>query len=127
MGKRTLKAAITGCALCLALGTIALATRTVRISSHVSIASKGLTFSGRVTARNAACERHRRVMLYRARSLLLGATTTSSSGRWKITAAGFAGVSLGHFFAKVKQRSEGTAGTVYVCKAATSPTIPFNQ
>jgi hypothetical protein len=27
----------------------------------------------------------------------------------------------------VKQRSEGTAGTVYVCKAATSKTIPFKQ
>lgn len=66
--------------------------------------------------------------LYRTESrLVLGATTTSSSGRWRITAAGFAGISLGHFFAKVRQQREGAAGTIYVCRAATSPTIPYNQ
>jgi hypothetical protein len=131
MRKRTLKVAAIGAllsALGLALGTVALATRTVRITSHVTIKSKGLTFTGRVTASNSACDAHRRVKLYRqAGSLLLGAATTNSSGHWKITAAGFAGVSLGHFYAKVQQRSEGTAGTIYVCKAATSPTIAFNQ
>jgi hypothetical protein len=106
---------------------MALATRTVGLASHVTIASAGLTFSGRVTARNRACQPHRKVSLYRTRSLLLGSATTSSSGHWRITAAGFAGISLGHFFVKVRQRREGTAGTIYVCRAATSPTIPFNQ
>jgi hypothetical protein len=131
MRRRTLQVAAIGAlltALSLAVGTAALATRTVRITSHVSIASKSLTFTGRVTASHAACDAHRRVKLYRRTgSLLLGAATTNSSGHWKITAAGFAGISLGHFDARVTQRSEGTAGTLYVCKAATSPTIPFNQ
>jgi hypothetical protein len=130
MRKRTVKVAASGAVIAvlgLALGTMALATRTVRIRSQVTVKSKRLTFSGRVTSSNAACDGKRKVTLYRTPSLLLGSTTTSLSGRWKITVAGFAGISLGHFFAKVKQRSEGTAGTIYMCKAATSPTIAFNQ
>jgi hypothetical protein len=131
MCRWTLRVAAVGAllsALGLAAATMALATRTVRISSHVTIKSAGLTFTGRVTASNAACDGRRRVKLYRRSGrLLLGAATTNSSGHWKITVAGFAGVSLGHFSASVKQRSEGTAGTIYVCKAATSPTIAFNQ
>ena len=103
------------------------ATRVVTIASHVSIKSTGLTFSGKVTSPNAGCVAGRKVTLYRTNGNLLGTTTTGPSGRWKITALGSAGISLGHFFAKVKRRSEGTAGTIYVCAAAVSPTIPFHQ
>jgi hypothetical protein len=106
--------------------TAAEATRIVRIASHISIKSTGLTFSGKVTSPNAACDSGRKVTLYRTNGNVLGSTTTGSSGRWKITASGSAGITLGHFFAKVKQRSEGTAGTIYVCKAAVSPTIPYH-
>jgi hypothetical protein len=116
------------CALALASGvTSALATRTVKIASHISIKDKQLTFSGRVTASNSACDSARKVTLYRTRSLKLGSATTNSSGHWKITPSGFAGISLGHFYAKVSNRSEGTAGTIYVCKAARSKTIAFKQ
>jgi hypothetical protein len=115
-------------ALVLAIGvTGAFATRTVTIDSHISIKGNGLTFSGRVTAKNAACDSGRKVTLYRTSSLKLGSATTSSSGHWKITASGSAGISLGHFYAKVSTRSEGTAGTIYVCKAARSKTIAFHQ
>ena len=107
--------------------TAAQATRTVRIASHISIKGKELTFSGRVTSRNAACERGRKVTLHRTNGNVLGSTTTNSTGRWKITASGSAGISLGHFFATVKRRAEGTAGTIFVCKAARSATIPFHQ
>jgi hypothetical protein len=65
------------------------------------------------------------VTLYRTPSLVLGSTTTRSSGSWKITVSGSAGITLGHFYAKVKARSEGTAGTIYVCKRATSKTIAY--
>jgi hypothetical protein len=112
----------------LALGaavTSAQATRTVKIASHLSITGKELTFSGRVSAAKAACRRGRKVTLYRKDSLVLGTATTSASGRWKITVSGSAGITLGHFYAKVSQRSEGTAGTIYVCKAATSKTIAY--
>lgn len=115
-------------ALVLVVGVAgAFATRTVTIASHISIKSAGLTFSGRVTARNAACDSGRKVTLYRTSSLKLGSATTNLSGHWKITASGSAGISLGHFYAKVNQRSEGTAGTIYVCKAARSKTIAFHQ
>jgi hypothetical protein len=67
------------------------------------------------------------VTLYRTSAVKLGTTTTGSTGKWKITASGSAGISLGTFYAKVKRRSDGTAGTIFVCKAAVSKTIPFHQ
>lgn len=120
--------ATSAAALVLATGlTAAEATRTVRIASHITIVSHALTFSGRVTSSNAACSSGRKVTLYRTKSLVLGSTHTNASGRWHVTASGSAGISLGHFYAVVKQRSEGTAGTIYVCKGARSKTIPFHQ
>ena len=103
------------------------ATRIVRIASHISIKSNGLTFSGKVTSVNPGCLPGRKVTLYRTNGNVLGSTHTNLHGHWKITAQGSAGITLGHFFAKVKRRSEGTAGTIFVCKAATSRTIPFHQ
>lgn len=120
---------LVACALAVASAaglTAAEATRTVMITLHISIKSKGLAFSGKVTAGNAACVSDRKVTLYRTNSNVLGSVTTGSSGKWKITAQGSAGISLGHFYAKVKQRSEDTAGTMYVCKAAKSATIPIH-
>ena len=104
----------------------AYATRTVKLASHISIKSDhNTTFSGRVTSSNAACEHARKVTLYTTTKLKLGTAKTNKYGDWKITAPGFAGISLHHFFAKVGKLSSGTAGTIYVCKAATSKTIPF--
>jgi hypothetical protein len=105
--------------------TSAQATRTVKIGSHIAIKGKGLTFSGSVSAANAACDRSRKVTLYRKGSLLLARTTTNATGHWKLTVPGSAGITLGHFYAKVSARSEGTAGTIYVCTAATSRTIAY--
>jgi hypothetical protein len=129
MRKKTLKrvaaaASIAALALASSLG-IAEATRTVRIASRITIESHGLTFSGRVRSGNAACESARRVTLYREHALVLGSTTTNAAGTWKITASGSAGITLGHFYARVKRRSEGTTGTIYVCGAARSRTIPY--
>lgn len=105
--------------------TIASATKTVKIGSKISISNKALTFKGRVTSSNAACEASRKVVLYRISGLKLGSATTGSTGKWTITVSGYAGISLGHFYAQVKQRSEGTAGTIYVCKGARSKTVPL--
>lgn len=102
------------------------ATRTVKLASHISIKSgHNTTFTGRVTSSNAACENARKVTLYTTTKLKLGTAKTNKHGDWKITASGFAGISLHHFFAKVAKLSSGTAGTIYVCKAATSKAIPF--
>jgi hypothetical protein len=104
----------------------AYATRTVRLSSRISIKSDhNTTFTGRVTSGNAACEDARKVTLYTTTKLKLGTAKTNKHGHWMITASGFAGISLHHFFAKVAKLSSGTAGTIYVCKAATSKTIRF--
>jgi hypothetical protein len=112
--------------LALAYGlATAQATRVVTIASRITIRSEGLTFSGDVTSPNAACKGARKVTLYRKQSQMLGSTTTNAAGAWKITASGSAGITLGHFYATVKKRSEGTAGTIYVCKSATSKTIPY--
>jgi hypothetical protein len=103
------------------------ATQTVTIATHVSIKSNGLTFSGTVTSPKAACVSGRRVTLFRTNGDVLGTRTTGASGRWKIAVSGSAGISLGHFFVKVKRHAEGTAGTIFVCKGARSSTIPFHQ
>ncbi|MEA2479295.1 MAG: hypothetical protein QOJ07_1217 [Thermoleophilaceae bacterium] len=125
---RTAAAAGVVAALGLAFGlSPASATKTVNIPSKVSIKSKELTFSGKVTASNAGCVQGRRVTLYRKFSSgggqSMGSATTSSSGKWHVTVSGTAGISLAHFYAKVKKRSEGTAGTIYVCGSARSKTI----
>jgi hypothetical protein len=129
MHSRSLKvAAAATCASALALGTgltTAEATKTVTFGSHITIKSHALTFSGKVTSSHPACASHRKVILYRKQSQVLGATNTNSSGNWKITVSGSAGISLGQFYAKVTKRSDGAAGTIYVCKAATSKTIPM--
>jgi hypothetical protein len=104
----------------------AYATRTVKLASHISIKSHhNTTFTGRVTSRNPGCEDARRVTLYTTSKLKLGTAKTNRHGYWKIKASGFAGISLHHFFAKVAKFSNGAAGTIYVCKAANSKTIPF--
>jgi hypothetical protein len=129
MRRRIITALALASLLTLAIGlTAAEATRTVKLASHISIKSNGLKFSGKVTSSNAACDGGRKVTLFRkAGHLKLGTATTNAAGKWKITVSGFAGVSLGHFSATVKRRSEGTAGTIYICKGATSPTIAFHQ
>ncbi len=125
-GLRVVAVAVSTVALALLFGsTAANATRTVKFASHVSITHRGLLFSGRVTSSKTACVGGRRVTLFRTNGDVLGSATTASSGRWQVAARGSAGITLGRFYAKVKQRSEGTAGTVYVCKAARSPTIPY--
>jgi hypothetical protein len=121
---RVVAIATFGWALVLVSGlTTAEATRTVYVSSKISIKSKGLAFSGRVSSKNAGCQIGRRVTLYRKPSRKLGSVDTTFSGSWKIVVQGSAGISLAHFYAKVSRRSDGAAGTIHVCKAATSKTI----
>lgn len=131
MGRRIVKVtALAASALVLASTfgpAVAGATRVVTIPSHISIQSTGLTFRGMIKSPNSACVTGRKVTLYRTNGNVLGSVTTHSSGRWKITALGSAGITLGHFFAKIKRRSEGAAGTIYVCKGAVSPTIAYHQ
>jgi hypothetical protein len=117
--------AVTGVVLVASLGS-ADATRIVTFASHISIKSHhNTTFTGRVTSSNPGCEAARKVTLWTTTKLKLGTTKTNLHGFWKIKASGFAGISLHHFYARVAKSSSGAAGTIYVCKAATSKTIAF--
>jgi hypothetical protein len=112
----------------LALAATATATRTVRIASKVSIANHhGLHFAGRVTSSNHACVEQRTVVLFRViengPDQALERDLTGAQGRWSVEVSGFAGISMSHFYAKVKRRSDGTAGTIYVCQPDRSRTI----
>jgi hypothetical protein len=115
-------------ALAVVAGT-ATATRTVKVPSKVTIKSKSLKFSGKVStaAVYEPCQQHRLITLFKVISggpdQAVGHTTTNNSGAWTITPQGSAGISLASFYAKVKQISEGTAGTIYVCQAGRSKTI----
>ena len=107
----------------------AAAAGTVTIPSRISIRGDGLDFRGKVRASNDACEGGRKVVLYRrfsnGDSQPLGSTTTSASGKWHISASGSAGITMSHFFAKVRKRTDGTAGTTFICQKARSRTIPY--
>jgi hypothetical protein len=115
-------------ATALTVGT-ADATRTVRIASRITIESHDLHFHGKVKSENAGCKDARHVSLYRVLSdgsrQRVGVFVTGPSGKWHITVSGSAGISFSHFYAKVRQRKEGTAGTIFVCKSADSErTLP---
>jgi hypothetical protein len=116
--------------LVLAVCLPAAATRTVKIPSEISIHERELRFHGRVTSTRSACETDRRVTLYRRFSdgshQALASRKTDASGRWRIRVSGFAGISMARFYAKAHRRSEGTAGTIYVCQRARSKTISFH-
>ena len=105
--------------------SMAAASRVVTIGSRLRIKSSALTFSGTVSSSKAACRQGRKVTLYRAPSLVLGSSRTSAPGHWRVTVSGSAGITLGHFYARVSKRSEGTAGTIYVCAPARSNTVPY--
>ena len=113
--------------LLVALSSPAWGTRTVRIPSRISIASKGTVMHGHVRSPNPGCIEGRKVKLKIDSSggndQVIGTDTTNAHGRWRIQVSGFAGVSLAHFYARVRRQSQGTAGTIYVCRPDRSRTI----
>lgn len=104
----------------LAAAVPASGSRTVKIPSRVTIASAGTLMHGHVRSPNHACVVDRRVKLKRVISggpdQVMGTATTNAHGRWRIRLSGFAGISLAHFYARVRRRAEGAAGTIFVCR-----------
>jgi hypothetical protein len=101
----------------------ALAANTVKIDSRVTISDNAPAFHGHVKSERNACERHRKVKLYKQRhgdDKLLGKDKTNRHGRWVIK---LDPLKSGAYYAKVKRREEGTAGTIYVCRRDTSRTV----
>lgn len=120
--------ALVAAALTLAIGS-AIATVTIKVPTKITIKSEELEFSGKVTAKpgDKPCVQQRKVILFKVvkggPDQAVGHDTTGNDGRWEITPQGSAGISLAHFYAKAKKRSDGAAGTIHVCLAAKSKTI----
>jgi hypothetical protein len=111
------------------VGGTAAATRTIKVPSKISIESNGLHFKGEVStaANGQPCEGQRKVVLFKVISggpdQAVGSDMTNNHGKWSITPPGSAGITLAHFYAKAKRRSDGAAGTIHVCQAAKSRVI----
>lgn len=95
---------------------VAGATNTVEIDSEIILRETFPAFHGKVTSSNAACTQDRLVKLFKKRRnggrRLLGETHTDLAGKWEIIVDP---LSSGLYRAVVKQRAEGTAGTIFVC------------
>ena len=123
---------VAGLAALVAIAVVALAspaagTRVVKIRSKVTIQSRSLVFHGKVTSPNSGCREGRKVKLKRVvsggRDQVVGRDTSDSRGRWRITPQGSAGISLAHFYARVRRSSQGAAGTIFVCRGDRSRTV----
>jgi hypothetical protein len=94
----------------------ALATQTKKIDSKITLPPNEPAFHGRVESRNPACERQRKVKLFKQHSgpdKLLGTDKTNNHGKWKILVNP---LKPGGYYAKVVRREEGTAGTIFICR-----------
>ena len=96
--------------------TAAPATSTVEIDSEIIMRQTFPAFHGKVKSSNEACVQNRLVKLFKKRRSggrrLLGETHTDLAGKWAVIVDP---LSSGVYRAVVKQREEGTAGTIFVC------------
>ena len=103
--------AVSGSSLAVAGGT-----NTVTIDSEIVMRNSFPAFHGKVKSSNSACLQPRLVKLFKLRRNggrnLLGKTHTDSAGRWAVIVDP---LSSGAYRSVVKQREEGTAGTIFVC------------
>ena len=106
----------------LALGVSAAATtgagagNIVEIDSEIVMRETFPAFHGKVTSSNAACTQNRLVKLFKKRQnggrKILGKTNTDLAGKWQVIVDP---LKSGLYRSVVKQREEGTAGTIFVC------------
>jgi|RhiMethySRZTD1v2_1073278.scaffolds.fasta_scaffold1943710_1 hypothetical protein len=121
-----MRTSITGKLALAALLTIALgaltagvagATNTVQIDSTIKLRKSFPAFHGKVTSSNQACAQDRLVKMFKKKRSggrkLLGKTHTDLNGKWEVIVDP---LSSGAYLAVVKQREEGTAGTIFVCQ-----------
>jgi hypothetical protein len=101
---------------------VAAASHVVRIDSNVTITKTAPVFAGKVRSPNAACKDQRKVKLHvvEENNHVFGSDETNRHGKWKIH---FQGEGEAHYYASVAKRSEGAAGTIYVCQHDTSPPV----
>ena len=98
---------------------VASASSVVKYDSEVTISSHAPAFHGRVKSEKNACERHRKVKLYKQRhgpDKLLGKDKTNRHGKWEVKDR----LRPGFFYAKVVRRVKGTAPNRFVCRGSRS-------
>ncbi len=126
MGRRAWVGALMAAAIAAAAVAVAPAgaTKVVKYESSVTL---GATLTGgKVSSPKGACTKDRKVVVKytdaKGRAYVFGRDRTDNSGRYQVTGGATPGKLPFKFKATVKRRSEGTAGTIYVCKEATSKT-----
>ena len=111
-----------GAATALLLASGALAGNVKTIDSSVTL-SQNNPFHGHVVSEKHACSVHRTVKVFNkkpGKDGLFDTTKSNRTGSWAIPA-----MPNGKFYAKMPRRSEGTAGTTFVCTADRSPVRSF--
>jgi len=102
----------------------ALAGNVKTFDSSVTL-SQNNPFHGHVVSEKHACSVHRIVKVFNkkpGKDGLFGTTKSNRTGSWSIPA-----MPNGKFYAKMPRRSEGTAGTTFVCTGDTSPVRSFTS
>jgi hypothetical protein len=103
-------------------------TRIVRFSSTVTMrmsAQQGAAvFKGKVKSLNIACRTNRsvRLMLRKPGPDQKVSVTPTFGQRWRL---GLDNPIAGKYYARVEKRAEGTAGTIYVCRPDSSPSVNY--
>jgi hypothetical protein len=105
-----------------AVTSLAGATQTRRWDSFVTLSTTN-PFHGHVTSVKHACEVDRKVKIFHVQAGpdgLFGTATTNNNGGYSRPAT-----PSGNFYAKVKRREEGGAGTIFICRSDRSQTRHF--
>jgi len=113
-----------GAATALLLASGALAGNVKTFDSSITL-SQNNPFHGQVASKKHACVERRVVKVFNkkpGKDGLFGTTKSKRDGSWSMPA-----MPNGKFYAKMPRRSEGTAGTTFVCTGDTSPVRSFSS
>jgi hypothetical protein len=130
---RTSKRFWTGAAvLAMAIAVMVPATASAGVGQVVKISStlqiSPYAYFGYVKSSNSNCVGERTVVLKQKGYGVLGRATSNEKGKWEVNPdeIEYKGPLPFKLYAEVKPVSQGTAGTIYKCLAATSKTITIN-
>ena len=93
--------------------------QTVELKSTITI--NPYASAGKVSSKNANCVESRTVVIKEVGFGKIGSAMTSSTGSWKAE-PDYKGDVPFKIYAEVKPVTQGTAGTIYKCLGAKSPT-----
>jgi hypothetical protein len=93
--------------------------QTVELKSTITI--NPYASAGKVSSKNANCTESRTVVIKEVGVGKIGSAMTSSTGSWKAEPK-YTGDVPFKVYAEVKPVTQGTAGTIYKCLGAKSPT-----